>query len=90
MGDLARILIILATAPIWVSIARALWAELNQALANEGGQFRAGEVRRTSRAEGLGWQSTPIVDANQRLGRRRAPAGAQSLGRRRLPSAHWN
>ena len=90
MGELTHILIILLTAPIWVPIARALWTELNEGLASEGGLFGSGQARTSSRAEGMGWQSRPIVHPAQRLGRGQSPAGARRPGRRRLPSTRWH
>ena len=92
MGDIVRILVIVLAAPIWWPVAKAMWAELNEGLASEGGLFGTGEVRQTARHEGLGWQSMPRgVQQLGRLGRRPLPAGGRRAGaRRRLPSSRWN
>lgn len=90
MEDIASILIVLVSTPFWLPLARAIWGELTEGLANEGGLFGARKARTTSHAEGLDVPSSPAVQASQRLGRKPSPTGSRCPGPKRLPSARWN
>jgi hypothetical protein len=48
---LPKLLILAVTAPLWVRVLRALWAEMNEALEPEGGLFG-------------GWKRDPKIPRN--------------------------
>lgn len=88
--DIVRILIVLAVAPFWIPVMRAIWNELNEGLRDEGGLFgnfrprrpRQGRRGRRSEPGGSGLVHETIPGASARGPRRPGRPGSNSEGRR--------